>query len=69
MDKLTRVNTDYFIHNSTCIRLSIKTKLNTSSFYKSINAMYKLDTGKNNNSTSFHIYKILFPKAANKDIR
>ena len=31
--------------------------------------MYKLDTGKNNNSIPFHVFKILFPKAANKGIR
>ena len=64
-----RVNTDHFIHNSSHIRSWIKTKLNTSSFYNNINVMYKLDTGRNNDSIPFHIFKILFPKAANKDIR
>ena len=64
-----RVNTDHFIHNSSYIRSSIETKLNTSSFYNSINIMYKLDIGRNNNSIPFHIFKNLFPKAANKGIR
>ena len=60
------VNTDHFIHNSSCIRSSIETKLNTSNFYNSINIMYKLDTGGNYNSIPVHICKTLFPKAANK---
>ena len=48
---------------------NIETKLNTSSFYNRINMIYKLDTGKNNNSIRFHIFRFLFPKAANKGIR
>ena len=64
-----RVNTDHFICNSIGKRSNIETKLNTSSVYNSINVTYKLDTGRHNSIISFHIYKILFPKAANKGIR
>ena len=31
--------------------------------------IYKLDRDRNNNSISFHTFKILFPKAENKGIR
>ena len=64
-----KVKTYQFIHNYSYIRSSIETKLNTSSLYNSINVIYKLDTGGNNNSVPFHIYKKLFPKFANKGIR
>ena len=64
-----RVNMDHFIYNSIDKGSSIETKLNTSSFYNSINVTYKLDTGRNYNSILFHIYKTLFPKAANKGKR
>ena len=63
-----RVNTDHFFCNLIGKRSSIETKLNTNSFYNSINISYKLDTGRNNNSIKFHIFKILFSKVANKGI-
>ena len=67
--QINGVNTDHFILNYSHIRSSIETKLNTSSFYNSTSVKYKLDTGRNNNSILFHIFKTLFPKAANKGIR
>ena len=63
------MNTDHFIHNYSYIKLSIETKLDTNSVYNSISIIYKLDTGRNNNSIPFHIFKTLFPKVANKGIR
>ena len=38
----------------------------TSSFHNSINVLYKIDTDSNSNMLPFHIFKILFPKSANK---
>ena len=35
-------------------------------FYGSINVSYKLDTYSNSNQLPFDIFKILFPKSANK---
>ena len=67
--QINRVNTDHFIHNYCYIKSSIETKLNTSSFYNSIHIIYKIDTGRNNNSIPFHVFKTLFPKATNKGIR
>ena len=65
----SRVNTDHFICNSICERSSIDTKLKMNSFYCNINIINKLEIGKNNNSLPLHIFKILFPKAANKGAR
>ena len=61
------LNTDHFI----CYmkKSNIETKLKTTSFYSSINILYKLDTGRNNNGLPFCIFKILFLKAANKGVR
>ena len=64
-----RVNTDHFICNSICKRLSIETKLKTSSFYNNINVIDKLDTGRNSNSLPFYIFRVLFPKLANEGVR
>ena len=58
-----------FIHNYSYVKASIETKINTTSFYNSIDIRYKLDTGRSNNHIPFHLYKKLFPKATNKYIR
>ena len=60
------MNTDHFICN---YRSSIEMKLSSSSFYNSINMVYKLDTGKNYNTILVYIYKKLFPKVTNKGVR
>ena len=57
-----KVKNNQFIPNYSYVRASIETKINTSSFYNSINVRYKLDIGRSNNSIPFHIYKKIFLK-------
>ena len=44
-------------------------KVNTISFYNSINIRYKLDTDQSKNHLPFHLFKRLFPKVDNTYIR
>ena len=64
-----KVKNDQFIHNYSYVKASIETKINTSSFYNSINIRYRLDTGRSSNNIPVHLYKKLFPEAANRYIR
>ena len=66
-EQTNKVNTDHIICNAK--RSSIATELKTSSLYSSINILYELDTGSNSNRLPFCIFKIIFPKSANKGER
>ena len=62
--QIDMVNTD--IIHSNAKSSGIIVKLKTSIFHNSINISYKIDTGSNSNMLPFCIFKILFPKSANK---
>ena len=51
-----KVRNDQFIHNYSYVKASIETKINTSSFYNSINIRYRLDTGRSSNNIYHFIY-------------
>ena len=61
--QINMVNTDHIICN---VKRSSIATLKTSGLYSSLNISHKLDTGSNSNRLPFCIFKILFPKLANK---
>ena len=62
--QINMVNTD--VVHSNAKSSGIITKLKTISFHNSLNILYKTDTDSNSSVLPFHIFKLLFPKSANK---
>ena len=62
--QIDMVNTD--IIHSNAKSSGIIAKLKTSNIHNGINVLYKIDKGSNSNLLPFCIFKIVFPKSANK---